>query len=245
MNNALLNNIATQIVAEKVMKDKLKEYEENDPNNKKEEVKEIDLNEVDNNKKDDEEDDLFNEEDDNKFLEEIKNKRLMEIGIKPKARDMSKEKKPKKSSYGEYREIDESEFLNTLLKNKKVVCHFYHKEFEKCKIMDKHLIEVAFAHPETLFVKIDAEKSPFFCTKLGIQVLPTVLLSDNGKVFERIIGFEGLEGYEDFKTINLIRKLVMSKMINAKNSNEKGEIKMKKVTRFNNMEESSSDEDDY
>ena len=30
MNNALLNNIATQIVAEKVMKDKLKEYEETD-----------------------------------------------------------------------------------------------------------------------------------------------------------------------------------------------------------------------
>ena len=246
MNNALLNNIATQIVAEKVMKDKLKEYEETDEKSKETENKEVDLNEIaDNNKQEENDDDLFNEEDDNKFLEEIKNKRLMEIGIKPKARDRSKEKKPKKSSYGEYREIDESEFLNTLLKNEKVVCHFYHKEFEKCKIMDKHLIEVAFAHPETLFVKIDAEKSPFFCTKLGIQVLPTVLLSNNGKVFERIIGFEGLEGYDDFKTIDLIRKLVMSKMIKAKNSTEKGEIKMKKVTRFNNNEESSSDEDDY
>lgn len=242
MNNALLNNIATQIVAEKVMEDKMKEFqikqeETPDQNNEKKKKKEDE---------DDEDDDIFKiDEDEKKIMNEIKEQRLMEKGIKPKPRDRSKEKKQVKYKYGEYREIDESEFLDTLLKNEKVVCHFFHSEFEKCKVMDKHLMKIAFEHSETLFVKINADKSPFFTTKLNIQVLPTVLLSNNGKVFERIIGFEGLDGIEDFKTINLIRKLVLSKMITAKNKAEKGEIKVSKNTKLSGYGEESDNEDDY
>lgn len=241
MDNKLLNSIATQIVADKVMDDKMKEYEDNqkkqeDDQKKKAEEKPADEEEDD--------DDIFAiDEEEEKIVNQMKENRLREQGIKPQARDRSREKKDKNSKYkyGEFREIDESEFLDTLLKNKKVVCHFYHQEFEKCKVMDKHLRQIAFDHPETLFVKINADKSPFFCTKLNIQVLPTVLLSNDGKVFDRVIGFEGLDGIEDFKTITLVRKLVLSKMIVAKNKTESGEVSLKKKTKLTNYDSEDSE----
>ncbi|MFO0515420.1 MAG: thioredoxin domain-containing protein [bacterium] len=244
MNNKLLNNIATQIVMDKVMDDKMKDFEKKQEDDTQENQVH-DLNK--DNQINEDDDDIFKiDEDEQKLVQELKEQRLMQQGIKPKQRDRSVEKKQSKFRYGEYREIEESEFLDTLLKNEKVVCHFYHSEFEKCKIMDKHLIKVSFDHRETLFVKINAEKAPFFCTKLNIQVLPTVIFSKGGKVFERIIGFEGLEGTEDFNTITLLRKLVMAKMIVPKNKNEKGEIKMKKKTKLNSQDsESEEEEDDY
>lgn len=72
--------------------------------------------------------------------------------------------------------------------------HFYHKEFERCKIMDKHLRTISFAHPETQFLYIDAEKAPFFVNKLHIRSLPSVCLFIDGKLKDKIVGFEGFSG---------------------------------------------------
>ena len=63
---------------------------------------------------------------------------------------------------GTYREIVEQEFLPTVTKTDYVVCAFFHKDFERCKIVDMHLEKICKEHVETSFVKIDAEKSPFF-----------------------------------------------------------------------------------
>ena len=76
----------------------------------------------------------------------------------------------RRKPYGQYKEIIESEFLDTMLQNSQVVCHFYSEDFERCKIADKHLYKLAQDHGETLFVKINANKSPFFTTKLDIKV---------------------------------------------------------------------------
>ena len=48
--------------------------------------------------------------------------------------------------------------------------------------MDSHLSKLAQMHPETRFVKIDAEKSPFLAERLRIIMLPTVALVIKGKV---------------------------------------------------------------
>jgi len=40
---------------------------------------------------------------------------------------------------GDYRHIKEDEFLNYVTKNSFSLVHFYHKDFERCKIIDKHL----------------------------------------------------------------------------------------------------------
>ncbi|KAG4121162.1 hypothetical protein ERO13_D11G188940v2 [Gossypium hirsutum] len=65
----------------------------------------------------------------------------------------------KRQGHGEYREISEGDFLGEVTGSEKVVCHFYHKEFYRCKIMDKHLKALASKHLDTKFIKLDAEVS--------------------------------------------------------------------------------------
>ncbi|KAF5782628.1 hypothetical protein HanXRQr2_Chr11g0498231 [Helianthus annuus] len=38
-----------------------------------------------------------------------------------------------KKGNGEYREITEGDFLGEATNSKKVICHFYHREFYRCK----------------------------------------------------------------------------------------------------------------
>lgn len=229
-NTNLLNNITFNIVQEQAIKDKTKEYmedlqeKEKSKTSVKSKTKEelVDLDEVD------------SEE------ERIMRKELeRRMGETQHRREITKKKLSEK--YGEYREIIETEFLDTMLKNKKVVCHFYHREFERCKIMDNHLRKIATEHAETLFVRINAEKTPFFTVKLNVRVLPTVILFNDGKAVDRIIGFADLGMTDDFPTINLTRRLVNMKMIVPKTKAEKGEISIKK----GNDEDEDDDDIDY
>ena len=126
-NTNLLNNITFDIVKDQAIKDRTKEYMEDLQAQQKTSVKSktkeelVDLDEVD------------SEE------ERIMRKELeRRMGETQHRREITKKKLSEK--YGDYREIIETEFLDTMLKNKKVVCHFYHKEFERCKIMDNHLL---------------------------------------------------------------------------------------------------------
>merc|ERR1711948_203032 len=74
--------------------------------------------------------------------------------------------------HGSYDEIVEEEFLKTVTASQRCVVHFYHKSFEKCKIMDMHMLRCARKFFGTRFVKLDAEKAPFFVEKLKIRTLP-------------------------------------------------------------------------
>ncbi|PAN43304.1 hypothetical protein PAHAL_8G227800 [Panicum hallii] len=65
----------------------------------------------------------------------------------------------KRQGHGEYREITEGDFLGEVTGSEKVICHFYHREFYRCKIMDKHLKALAPVYVGTKFVKLDAEVS--------------------------------------------------------------------------------------
>lgn len=64
----------------------------------------------------------------------------------------------------------------------------------RCKIMDKHLALLAPKHPEAKFLKVDAEKAPFFVGKLQVQVLPTLVFFEEGVAKARLQGFENLAG---------------------------------------------------
>mmetsp|Transcript_13062 Transcript_13062/g.15218 ORF Transcript_13062/g.15218 Transcript_13062/m.15218 type:complete len:280 (+) Transcript_13062:158-997(+) len=94
--------------------------------------------------------------------------------------------------HGKYEEIVEDEFLKTVLKSKFCLCHFYHKDFDMCKLMDKHLEILARDHVETKFIKINAEKTPFFVEKLKVRTLPTVVLFMDGKSIDTLVGFDGM-----------------------------------------------------
>eukprot|EP00939_MAST-03C_sp_MAST-3C-sp1_P003746 g3746.t1 len=154
-----------------------------------------------------EEEEEGSEEDDDEYLDDydaleaIRAKRLAQLKAKKQRRNRNR-------AMGEYREIVEPEFLKTVTKNKHAIVHFYHREFERCKIMDMHLRRVAYRHDDVTFVKLDAQKAPFFITKLKIKTLPTVVLFIDGVAVDRVVGFEELDGGRDtFRTRSLERRV--------------------------------------
>ncbi|KAG2696235.1 hypothetical protein I3760_07G048800 [Carya illinoinensis] len=120
----------------------------------------------------------------------------------------------KRQGHGEYREITEGDFLGEVTSSEKVICHFHHQEFYRCKIMDKHLKSLAPRHIGTKFVKLDAENAPFFIAKLGVKTLPCVILFRKGIAVDRLVGFQDLGGKDDFTTktmeVLLIKKGILS-----------------------------------
>lgn len=128
----------------------------------------------------------------------------MELLRASRVKQMQKAQARRQIGHGEYTEIggsgNEKEFFDTAKQSTKMVCHFYRKATERCQIFDMHLTELAKSHPETRFVKIDAEKSPFLCDKLRIIMLPTVACVLRGKVKDYIVGFDDMGGSDEFDT---------------------------------------------
>ncbi|XP_050123711.1 thioredoxin domain-containing protein PLP3A-like [Malus sylvestris] len=120
----------------------------------------------------------------------------------------------KRKGHGEYRDITEGDFLGEVTGTEKVICHFYHREFYRCKIMDKHLKTLASKHVDSKFIKLDAENAPFFVTKLGIKTLPCVILFRKGVAVDRLVGFQEVGAKDDFSTraleVALIKKGIIS-----------------------------------
>lgn len=117
-----------------------------------------------------------------------------------------------RKGHGELTEIVQDEFLPRIMAAEKCVVHFYHDDFHRCKIMDMHLRDLARRHLGTLFLTINAEKAPFFCEKLNVRILPTVISFHNGvtQPEHRQIGFINLkstEGEDEWPVTELEREL--------------------------------------
>jgi len=103
--------------------------------------------------------------------------------------------------HGIYSEVvDELVWFEACRKSRNVVCHFYRDSTQRCEIVDKHLKILAESHPETRFIKINAEKSPFLCQRLGIYCLPTILLISDSVTQDKIEGFERFGNVDTFST---------------------------------------------
>ncbi|MCO5569585.1 hypothetical protein L7F22_023300 [Adiantum nelumboides] len=133
-----------------------------------------------------------------------------------------------KKGHGDYQDVGEADFLAEVTGSDKVVCHFYHHEFVRCKIIDKHLKVLAPKYFDTKFIRVDAENAPFFVAKLAIKTLPCVLLFRDGVAFDRLVGFQDLGGADDFSTSTLenwfLRKAVLTRKINSKDEEERAEV---------------------
>lgn len=115
------------------------------------------------------------------------------------------------AGHGAYTEIhSEKELLGITTAERACVVHFAHADFARCRVMDRHLTSLAPAHLHTRFVRIDVAKCPFLVERLKIQVLPCVIPFVDGIGRERILGFEGLGGVDDFKTGALESTLMRS-----------------------------------
>lgn len=113
-----------------------------------------------------------------------------------------------RQGHGTLEEITEGEFLEIVTKTERVVCHFFHADFERCKIMNKHLQQLARQYFDTRFIKLSAPDAPFFTVKLNVKLLPCVICFVNGVATGRVVGFDELGGMDDFETKRLERKLL-------------------------------------
>lgn len=48
------------------------------------------------------------------------------------------------------------DFLEAVTQTENVVCHFFHRDFERCKLLDKHLSILARKYFDTRFIKLSA-----------------------------------------------------------------------------------------
>lgn len=134
--------------------------------------------------------------------------------------EQEKRREMQRKGHGEYRDIDEGEFLPEVTGSFQVCVHFYHQEFERCRIVDKHMTILARKYFDTKFVKVHAPDCPFFVTKLNVQVLPCIVFFRNGVAYDRIVGFEELGAKDDFATSRLEGMLMSAGIIQIP---EKGE----------------------
>ena len=237
-NLNMMSKIATDIVVNKAMKDKMK-IEQN-------KAKMSNQNKRNGNFRQERysDDDYMSDgsldSDEEEIMRRMKDKMNSEAMEKKRLRE---KKDKQKTQTGEYKEISEKEFFE-LIKNKreKIIANFFHEDFNRCKIMDSHIPGLAYQHPETLFIKIDVKKSPYLVTKLKLKVLPTIIFFEHGVARDRITGFEELGNNDDFKTEVLARRLCKYKAIEL-NESEKFKLKRKKKRRVVGGESDSEDED--
>lgn len=74
-----------------------------------------------------------------------------------------------RKGHGQHREVLQDEFLSEVTASERVICHFYHGDFQRCEIMNHHLSILAHKHIEAKFIKVNAEKAPFFVEKVGLS----------------------------------------------------------------------------
>jgi thioredoxin-like negative regulator of GroEL len=108
------------------------------------------------------------------------------------------------------------------------VVHFFHKDFQRCQIMEKHLKILCQQFPQTQFLSINAEKALFFVQKLAIRSLPTLCFFIDGVMRDKQLGFDGLSG-DEFLTFELAARMNQAGVI----SNPKEKIKDKTVLKGN------------
>lgn len=91
--------------------------------------------------------------------------------------------------------------------------HFYHRDFRRCQVMDKHLELIAPRHFATRFIRVFVENVPWLVEKLQIKVLPCVICFIHGVSKDRLIGFEEIGNDDSFTTTALELRLSLSGVI--------------------------------
>ena len=133
--------------------------------------------------------------------------------------------------------------------------HFYRGVTPRCQIVDAHFEKLAQTHVETRFIKIDAEKSPYLVEKLGIILLPTIVLVRDGRTEHSIRGFDEFGGTDDFTTSDMAWVLSTHGVLNFEEADRAEQVAQNAaragVNAFNlsvksgDYEAGFSDEDDF
>lgn len=144
--------------------------------------------------------------------------------------------------HGDYDEVSQDDFLPAVTKSKYVVCHFYHPEFQSCKVVDKHLSGLARKHLATRWIKIDATKAPFFVGKLQVKMLPTLVFFKDGIARDRLVGLDELGASTEFTTAQLEKRIEKAGVIITGDKIDEDELEARKRT-ANSIRQSNHNKD--
>ena len=86
-------------------------------------------------------------------------------------------------------EVNENNFENEVIKsNKKVLIDFYANWCTPCKVIKPKIREVAKENQELKVVEVNVDKCENLATKYGVYSIPTLVVIENGKEINRVIG---------------------------------------------------------
>ncbi|KAG8218607.1 thioredoxin-like protein [Butyriboletus roseoflavus] len=153
----------------------------------------------------------------------------------------NKLKEMHQNAHGSYTEItNEKEVIRISANEPRCVVHFYHSNFRRCEIMDKHLAKLAPRYFATRFIRVFVENVPWLVERLSIKVLPCVTCFVDGVSKDRLVGFEELGNSDVFKTAVLELRLSQSGVLQKAESSlslNDGELARDSVRKGNEDEE--------
>jgi thioredoxin len=71
-----------------------------------------------------------------------------------------------------------------------VLVEFWSHSCKPCKVLEPHLTALAEKHKELLVVKVNSDENPLLAEDLGVQLLPTMFVYQDGEIKRRKIGFD-------------------------------------------------------
>lgn len=144
-------------------------------------------------------------------LELLRERRLQQM----KKAQLQKQKW-KAQGHGTYTAIGEGqhgtdtakEFFDATKESDRMVVHFHRPSTRSCDVFHAHLEKIAAKHLETRFVKINVDQcaedgatgsgASYLVDKLGIVVMPTIVIVKDRQAVHHIRGFSELGNKEDF-----------------------------------------------
>ncbi|EPY51496.1 queuine tRNA-ribosyltransferase [Schizosaccharomyces cryophilus OY26] len=134
-------------------------------------------------------------------LDEIDDSAYRENRMQSLKEEFERVSAAKEKGHMQYLTVEsEREVMDLTTSSKRVVIHFFHPDFRRCKIMDSHLEKISKSHWETKFIRIEAANAPFLALKLGLKVLPVVLCYVDASLVSKLVGFADLGNNDDFDT---------------------------------------------
>jgi hypothetical protein len=174
--------------------------------------------------------------DDEDALEDLRQKRLQQL-----QKQHFQQKKWRDLGHGDYTELGggsiqdsrdiAKDFFQAAKDSERMILHFYRPSTRYCDVLHAHLSKLAPRHLETKFVKINVEGcdqeggggAAFLIERLGVVVMPTLVLVKDRKAFHHVRGFDELGGTEDFSANALAFVLGSHGVIDLRDDEEASE----------------------
>ncbi|KAL7524455.1 hypothetical protein ACHAWF_000956 [Thalassiosira exigua] len=151
-------------------------------------------------------------------LEQLRERRLEQM-----KRAADQRSKWRDAGHGTYDELGGGQhggdvakaFFDAAKKSSKMVVHFHRPQTRSCDAFHRALSELAPRHPETKFWKLNVEGcddvrgggagagAKYLVEKLGVVVMPTLLIVKDRKAEHHVRGFDELGGSEEFTSKEL------------------------------------------